>query len=150
MEIEIIRNQFLSHETLSTVLIDGKEFCYALEDFDRGLDQSNPLSEIQSVKVQGETAIPSGRYKMVVSYSPRFGKRLPLLLNVPGFRGIRIHSGNYHNHTQGCILLGLDVAASGVYRSREAMTALMNRLDDVQFTLEVFVTIRRNYTEYAL
>jgi hypothetical protein len=150
MEIEVIRTQFHPHETLSTVLIDGKEFCYCLEDEDKMLDQDTPLADISKIKVKGETAIPAGRYKVVVSYSPRFKKRLPLILNVPGFMGIRIHSGNDHTHTEGCLLFGFDIADARVYRSREAMTALMNRLDDVQFTQEIFITIRRQFTTYAL
>lgn len=57
-------------------------------------------------KVMGESAIPAGCYKLQRYESPRFGKLLPLLLGVPGFGAIEIHTGNYVKDTQGCILVG--------------------------------------------
>ena len=57
-------------------------------------------------KVYGKTAIPEGAYEMVLSYSPRFKKILPEILNVPNFTGIRIHCGNSSADSSGCILVG--------------------------------------------
>ena len=59
------------------------------------------------MKVYKETCIPYGKYKVVLSMSKRFGKVMPELLNVKGFTGIRIHSGNTIYDTEGCILVGI-------------------------------------------
>jgi hypothetical protein len=88
-----------------------------LEDVDRGLDESTTAIEIANKKIAGETAIPTGTYKIVLdTYSPKYGKRdyykhfcggyLPRLLNVKGFNGILIHRGVHQDHTEGCILVG--------------------------------------------
>ena len=86
--------------------------------------------EITMVKLRyGKVAIPSGSYKVVVNMSPRFNKRLPLLVNVPGFSGIRIHSGNSVKDTEGCILVGWNRQKGRVLNSRYALTLLMERFD---------------------
>lgn len=54
---------------------------------------------------QGKGAIPAGRYRVVVTHSPRFKKDLPLLVNVRGFDGIRIHGGTKPEHSAGCICI---------------------------------------------
>ena len=104
MNLTIIRRSFNRHETIGELLIDGEFFCYTLEDRDRGLDQSQTVEDIRQIKVPSHTAIPTGEYIVRMTYSPRFRTMLPELLNVKGFKGIRIHSGNHHLHTEGCIL----------------------------------------------
>lgn len=107
MEVLIDRAWKKDDYTISRLYVNGKLFgCNTLEDTDRGLNQEMDLNEIKNKKVYGQTAIPSGSYECVYTYSNRFKKMLPLLLNVKGFGGIRIHSGNSAKDTEGCILIG--------------------------------------------
>lgn len=77
--------------TIGKLYIDGEYFCDTIEDKDRGLDISMDIEEIKRIKVFGKTAIPTGTYKVEMTYSPRFKKILPLIVGVKGFEGIRIH-----------------------------------------------------------
>ncbi len=89
------------------LFIDGRYFGETLEDTDRELEKGG-------VKVYGESAIPRGRYPVVVSVSRRFGREMPEVLDVPEFSGIRIHGGNTEHDTLGCPLLGQVRTATGV------------------------------------
>lgn len=106
MEIVVTRLWRTAHTTLSHVVVDGMMKQVMLEDRDRGLKQMMPLEQIKSEKIYGRTAIPAGRYRVEISFSNRFKRDLPILLNVPGFSGIRIHPGNRHVDTEGCLLPG--------------------------------------------
>lgn len=77
--------------TIGHLYIDGNYYCDVLEDTDRGLSSDMTEEEIQKIKIYGKTAIPKGRYKIEVTYSPKFKRHLPLLIGVKGFSGIRIH-----------------------------------------------------------
>lgn len=101
----ITRKHKFDTETMGNLYLNGKPFGYTLEDTDRGLDNSMSLSAIQAKKIYGHTAIPAGTYKVMVTYSPRFKKRLPEIISVPGFSGIRLHGGNTHLNTLGCPLV---------------------------------------------
>jgi len=94
------------NHTTGALFLDGKYFCDTMEDKDRGLYSYMNIGEISNIKIKSQTAIPYGRYRMRISYSPRFKKDLPEILNVPGFTGVRIHSGNTQDDTEGCILVG--------------------------------------------
>lgn len=83
---------------------------------------------IREVKIPGVTAIPAGKYKVIISFSQRFQKFLPLLLDVPGFQGIRIHAGNVPEDSSGCILVGTARTKEGVSNSRYAMSLLMDNI----------------------
>lgn len=107
MLIEIKRLYKKADYTIGKMYIDGEYFCDTLEDTDRGLTQLMTLSEIKEVKEYGRTAIPTGRYQVAYTYSPRFKKHLPLLLQVPAFEGVRIHPLNTSKETEGCIGQGI-------------------------------------------
>ncbi len=96
LNLKLSRHTLTGTETLGNLLVDGKMFCYTLEDRVRKPNES---------KVYGQTAIPAGKYEIVVDMSKRFKRMMPRLLNVPGFEGVRIHGGNTHLDTHGCPLV---------------------------------------------
>lgn len=105
MNLKLIRKINTSKSTIGDLFIDGVFFCHTLEDEDK-ISKGLP-------KVFGETAIPKGKYKVIINRSNRFSQLagkdvfLPLLLNVPEYEGVRIHGGNKPEDTEGCILLGM-------------------------------------------
>lgn len=105
MEIQVRRFAFKESYTIGRMAINGDRFCETLEDVVRDLKDYDHNGNFDN-KVYGRTAIPCGRYKVIISYSPKFDKRLPELLNVPGFTSIRIHAGADAKHTEGCLLIG--------------------------------------------
>lgn len=120
MKVRIDRAWKKTGYTISRVYINDEYFgCNCLEDTDRGLDESMSTSEILAIKKKGSTAIPTGTYNVVYTYSPRFGKKLPLLESVKGFDGIRIHSGNTAADTEGCLLFGRNTKPGMVLNSKE-------------------------------
>lgn len=98
MKLELNRIAKEPLYTIGRLFVDGKYFCDTLEDPCRDLDREE--------KVMHETAIPEGTYEVIVNVSVKFKRKLPLLLNVPHFTGIRIHRGNTDKDTFGCILVG--------------------------------------------
>ena len=124
---------------IGKLYIDGEYFCDVVEDRDRGLTQDMPLSEIKKIKVMHETAIPYGTYKVVLSYSPRFKRILPAILNVPGFEGIRIHNGKNSGSSSGCLIVGRNTIKGGVTSSKEYMEKLIDILKKAN-TIEIKIT----------
>ena len=103
MEIKVKRFHFGNTFTIGKLFIDGKDLnIFTLEDKVREI-KGEPVDKW---KVQNKTAIPKGIYKVIINLSNRFKRLLPLLLNVDGFEGVRIHPGNTSENTEGCILLG--------------------------------------------
>jgi hypothetical protein len=94
VELRLTRKEFTDRSTIGELHVNGVFECFTLED------------TVRPVKIKGETAIPEGRYEVVVNFSERFQRPLPLLLNVPNFEGVRIHPGNTDKDTEGCILVG--------------------------------------------
>ena len=131
MEVLIDRAWKKEGYTISRLYVNGELFgCNTLEDTDRGLSQDMHLEEIKNKKVYGKTAIPIGSYECVYTYSNRFKKMLPLLKDVPGFDGIRIHSGNSAKDTEGCILVGLNLKKGMVLNSREWTNKLVSKMKE--------------------
>lgn len=118
MKIRLHRKWLKKGYSIGILYINGTRICETLEDEDRGLQEFNPLEEIKKKKIKGETAIPIGTYQVTWTYSPRFKKMLPLLNGVPGYEGIRIHSGNKAKDTEGCILCGRNTEVGTVTNSR--------------------------------
>lgn len=109
--------------TVGRLSVDGVYFCDTLEPAWRDFGPGRP-----GKKVKGQTAIPEGRYTVVVSYSPRFGRWLPLLADVFGFDGVRIHAGNTPQDTEGYILVGENKRVGMVLNSRVTLAKLMATL----------------------
>ena len=91
------------------------------------------------LKVPRKSAVPEGTYPVVVTKSKKFGKYLPLLVGVPGFEGVRIHSGNTVNDTEGCILVGQNLIKGKVLLSRLTLEKLMRLIENEK---RVFLTIK--------
>lgn len=128
MEIKVVAVEKTEKSTISRLLIDGQFECYTLEDVDRGLKQSMSEAQIAELKVQNETAIPEGTYNVEITFSPHFGKNMPLLDNVPGYEGVRIHSGNFPSDTEGCLLVANGWQLDEVTDSRSAFNVLFPKL----------------------
>ena len=96
MKIEVNRIFKASNYTIGELSVNNNYVCDTLED------RVRPTGE----KVYGETAIPYGTYTVTLSYSNRFKKTMPEILNVPNFSGVRIHCGNSSKDTEGCLLVG--------------------------------------------
>lgn len=102
--------------------VDGDPFCFVLED----------LPQVK--KIAGETRIPAGTYTVLLTVSPAVavGKlwsplpttELPLLVNVPGFDGVRIHAGNTDKNTNGCLLVGDWRGGEFIHNSRKTLERL--------------------------
>lgn len=138
MTLTLKRKYFKEEYTIGDLYINGKWFCNTIEDKDRGLNSTMELKTIQREKVYGKTAIPTGRYKVSITYSPKYKKNMPLLENVKGFEGIRIHSGNTEKDSLGCIIVGENKKKGMVINSRVTYNKLMNILKNEK---EIYIII---------
>ena len=128
MELKLIRKYRCSNYCIDKLYINNEYFSDALEDPDRSLTDSMSLEEIKKIKIKGNTCIPYGTYNITITYSPRFKKNLPLLNNVKGFDGIRIHSGNKPQDTEGCLLPGFNKVKGQVIDSRVTTDKLIAQI----------------------
>lgn len=123
----LVKRKFLGKNyTIGALYIDGKYFCDTLEDRVVDIDKSGEFDG-EEKKVAGKSAIPYGEYNLIVKQSPKFGRMLPRLVDVPHFEGILIHRGNTHQDTAGCILIGENRIKGKVVNStkyEEKLTAL--------------------------
>ena len=115
MNIVIDRKWKKDTYTIGNLYINGVLFSNTLEDKDRGLTSSMTLEEISKKKIYGQTAIPIGTYEVKMTYSNRLHSRayakkydgkLPELINVKGYEGVRIHPFNKAQETLGCLSVG--------------------------------------------
>ena len=149
MKLQLVRKYKLPKYTIGKLYVDNRYFCDTLEDTDKGLDQSMSEAEITSKKLYGQTAIPTGTYKVSLdTISPKFkdrswatfcNGRLPRLLNVKGYSGVLIHVGNSCEDTLGCILVGQNKVKGKVINSSAVFQNLYKELlkDKDNLTIEI-------------
>lgn len=128
MEIKVNRIARKGGYTIGKMYINGAYFCDTLEDTDRGLKSTMSVDEILARKVKTKTAIPTGKYDVILTFSPRFKRVLPLLLSVKCYEGVRIHAGNTAEDTEGCLLVGENKERGKVINSRATLEKLMSVL----------------------
>ena len=147
MEILVKRKEFFGDTTIGEMYLDGKFFCYTLEDKDRGYGQNTPKIVIQAKKIIGSSAIPYGKYKVIVSLSKKLGRILPLIMDVPLGKGIRIHGhGTNIDWTSGCIIVGFEREGSKKLHLQSTidaenklvsiLTKIQNKNEDINITIE--------------
>lgn len=100
----LLRDTFTENNCTGKLFLNGDFFCHTLEDVSRG----------EGIKLPARTCIPEGTYLVDVTVSHRFAREMPLIYNQANgyelankgisFKGIRMHGGNNHTHTEGCIL----------------------------------------------
>ena len=139
MKLEVVRKWKKDTYTIGALYVNGIRFCETCEDKDRGLKQTDSLATIKARKVYGETAIPTGTYKVLMDVvSPKYsgvafyknlcGGKMPRLQNVPGFDGILIHPGSNALDTYGCLLVGKNSVKGGLTQSRDTFKALYAKM----------------------
>lgn len=131
LELKVIRKVFSEHSTIGEFYIDDNFLGYSLEDVVRP----------DGVKIFGETAIPAGRYEVLVNLSARFKKEMPLLLNVSGFEGVRIHSGNTAQDTLGCILVGKAKGEDKIWDCKGAFDSIVGKIKSEMPNKKCYITI---------
>ena len=149
MELKLKRIARKETYTIGRLYVDGVRWCDTIEDKDRGLKQDMAQAYIKRIKVQGETAIPTGRFRVTLGVkSPRMSKKaayqfcggfVPRLINVPGFDGILIHIGNTAKDSEGCILVGENKEVGKVLNSTATFCKLYEKLKSAKG--EIYITV---------
>jgi len=132
--------------TIGRLFINGSKtkYCNTLEDVERFPSKWDSVKQLLGIKVYGKTAIPTGTYEVTLTYSGKFKRMLPLLMNVPEFTAIRIHSGSTPEHTEGCILVGkFNAKDNTVYggKSLNIEKKLVDLIAEALKVEKVFITI---------
>lgn len=131
MELILERQPSDAHRTHGDLFIDGVWQCFTLEDC------------VRDVKIKGQTAIPSGRYRITMETSPRFGPDTITVNDVPDFIGVRVHAGNDEDDTEGCPLVGKVRADASILQSRAALAELKPKIKEALDNREdVWMTVR--------
>lgn len=141
MKLTLNRIALRQTYTIGKLYIDGKYFCDTLEDTVRDTNKNGKFDNGEK-KIKGKTAIPYGTYEIKWTYSPRFKKYTPQLMNVPSFEGIRIHSGNSSDHTEGCLLLGENKKVGMVLNSRATIAKFYTIIKDACAKGKVTIEIK--------
>ena len=143
MEIKLIRKYYQAKYTIGRLYVNNRFFSDCLEPPSKHLTERCSTATIQKAKGEGFRAIPTGRYRILITRSRRFGRWLPLLMNVKGFEGIRIHAGNKPEDTRGCILPGFNRRKGYVLDSTHCVLTLVKMMTEAMEKGEkVFVTVK--------
>ena len=143
MEIKLIRKYYQAKYTIGRLYVNNRFFSDCLEPPSLHLTERSALGTILIAKYKGYRAIPTGRYRILITRSRRFGRWLPLLLNVKGFEGVRIHPGNKPEDTRGCILLGFNRRKGYVLDSTRCVLTLVKMMTEAMEKGEkVFVMVK--------
>lgn len=139
MELAVTRGPNHDDSCIGDFFIDDAWWCYSLEDLVREVDGQ----PVVSWKVQDQTAIPRGRYQVIIDYSAHFAKNMLHILNVPGFEGVRIHGGNDAADTDGCILVGTRRSDDDISNCAPALAKIYGEVQDALATGDtVWITIK--------
>lgn len=137
MKLQLKRIFLGNTYTIGKLFIDGEYFCDTIEDKVIDVDKSGKFDNGE-IKEYGESAIPYGTYKVVITLSPRFKRFLPEILDVPHFTGIRIHRGNTEKDSHGCPIVGQNKVKGMVVNSKTTEIELMKRLKgQTDITIEI-------------
>jgi hypothetical protein len=143
----LIRKYFNENYTIGKLLEDQKIITGTLEDKVRDLQDINHDGDFDDPgegKIYGKTAIPYGRYKVILNYSPKLKRVLPLLLDVPGYSGIRMHYGLNENWTEGCICLGENKVKGGLINGKYWEAVIINKITEIYEAKNVlYLTIKQ-------
>jgi hypothetical protein len=131
--LRLIRKIYSDKSTIGELYLKDEFVAYTLED------------TIRKLKIKHKTAIPAGQYEVVMSFSNRFQKKLPEILKVPFFTGIRIHSGNKPEDSSGCILVGKEHQQDFVTHSRETMEILIDKIEEQLKIGKLYICISGGY-----
>lgn len=138
MELLLKRIALRPRYTIGKLFVDGEYFCDTLEDQIRDFNKDGDLDDPGEGKIYGQTAIPYGKYRVTIGYSPRFKRDLPRLQAVKHFEGILIHPGNTAEDTHGCILVGRNTIKGALTESRATFDRLFARLEiATNITIEI-------------
>ncbi|MBF9237433.1 hypothetical protein I2I05_08485 [Hymenobacter sp. BT683] len=131
-EFILTRQPSTPTSTSGQLTFEGQHLAWTLEDVVRPA----------GVKLYGETAIPAGRYELVLTFSNAFQKYLPLLMNVPGFLGVRLHGGNHAGHSLGCPLLGLERGSDKIWNCAPAVKKVMDLMKKHEKKEKMYLVVR--------
>lgn len=127
--------------TIGKLYIDDVYFCDTIEDTVRDLNKNGKFDNGEK-KIHSKTAIPYGTYEIKWTYSPRFKKYTPQLMNVPSFEGIRIHAGNTSADTEGCLILGKNKQVGKVLNSRATINKFYPIIKEACYNGKVIIEIK--------
>lgn len=140
MKLKLKRIALKPTYTIGKLYIDDVYFCDTLEDTVRDKNKNGKF-DAGEYKIYGQTAIPYGKYEIKWTYSPRFKRYMPLLMDVPSFSGVRIHSGNTAKDSLGCILVGENSKVGMVLNSRATVNKLYPKIEAACKSGKVYIEI---------